>query len=143
MKAYEISVKYHTKNKPKKSIACSNDIYKTIKTWFDDCMEHRERFIAVSLNRGNKIIGIQNVGEGGTSSCIVDKKIVAQGAILSNASAVILAHNHPSGQLKPSENDKKITNEIKEGLKLFGIQVLDHLIVTEDSFYSFADEGIL
>jgi DNA repair protein RadC len=143
MKSYEISVKYHTKKQPKKAVTCSTDVFDMIKTWFDDCMEHRERFIAVSLNRANKIIGIQNIGEGGTASCVVDKKIVAQGAILSNASAVILAHNHPSGNLKPSNADKKITKDIKEGLSLFDIQVLDHLIITEESFYSFADEGIL
>lgn len=143
MKAYEISVKYHTTNKNTTKITCSKEVYKSIKSWFADCMEHRERFIAVYLNRANKIIGIQNIGEGGSSSCVVDKKIVAQGAILSNSSAVILAHNHPSGQLKPSENDKRVTREIKEGLNLFGIDTLDHLIVTEESYYSFGDEGML
>lgn len=143
MKAYEISVKYHTTKKNTKKLTSSTETYNNIKNWFYDCMEHRERFIVVFLNRANKIIGIQNIGEGGTASCIVDKKIVAQGAILSNACSVILAHNHPSGNTTPSESDKKITREIKEGLNLFGISTLDHLIIAENKYYSFADEGII
>jgi len=143
MKAYEISVKYRTKKKDLVTITSSGDSDKTLRTWFVDCMEHRERFVAMFLNRANKVVGIQNVGEGGTSSCVVDVKVIAQGAILSNASAVILAHNHPSGQLKPSESDKKITQKVKAGLGLFDIKILDHLILTSLSYYSFADEMAL
>ena len=124
MKAYEISVNYHTTDKSTKKITSSVIIDNSIRSWFDDCMEHRERFIAVYLNRANKIIGIQNIGEGGSSSCVVEIKMIAQGAILSNASSVILAHNHPSGTLTPSEPDKRITNKVKEGLRLFDIQLM-------------------
>lgn len=143
MKAYEISVKYHTKNKSNKKITSSDDSYNTLKGWFKDCMEHRERFVVVFLNRSNNVLGIQNIGEGGLSSCIVDKRMIAQGAILSNCNAVILAHNHPSGNLTPSYSDKKITKDIKEGLNLFDIQTLDHLIISADGYYSFADEGVI
>jgi DNA repair protein RadC len=95
------------------------------------------------LDRSHHTIGYAKISQGGVSGTVVDTRIVAKFAIDSLASGIILAHNHPSGNLKPSNADETITNKIKTGLGYFDIQVLDHIIVTEDAYTSFADEGLL
>ena len=106
-------------------------------------MEHREYFYVLLLNRANKILGYYQVSSGGISGTVVDQRIVFQAAIKANASSLILAHNHPSGQLTPSQADLDLTKKIKAAGEIMDIQVLDHLIMTEESYYSFADEGIM
>lgn len=106
-------------------------------------MEHREYFYVLLLNRANKILGYYQVSSGGISGTVVDQRIVFQAAIKSNASSMILAHNHPSGQLTPSQADIDLTKKIKAAGEIMDIPVLDHLIMTEESYYSFADEGIM
>jgi DNA repair protein RadC len=96
------------------------------------------------MTRANQVLGIVNCGEGASNQVVVDKQYIARLAILSNAQAVVLCHNHPSGNIKPSDADIRITKEIKEGLKLFDIALLDHLILTQDNgFTSFAADGII
>jgi DNA repair protein RadC len=102
-----------------------------------------EEFWVLLLNRANKPIDIKMVGSGGVSATIVDVKIILKLAIEKLASSIIIAHNHPSGSLFPSDADKEITNKIKNACKLIDIPLLDHLIVTDRSFYSFNDEGNL
>lgn len=109
--------------------------------WED--LEYIERFKVMLLNRSNKVKGIITISIGGTTACIVDVKIVLQAAILSNSNGIIIAHNHPSGNLNPSAEDIKITKSIKEACKFHDIGLLDHIIITTDGFYSFADEGLL
>ena len=110
-------------------------------SWED--IEYIERFKVMLLTRSNKVKGIISISTGGTSSCIVDNKMILQAALLSNSSSIIIAHNHPSGNLTPSEPDIKITNSIKEACKYQDISLLDHIIVTSQGNYSFADEGRL
>ena len=93
------------------------------------------------LNRANNSLGWVKISEGGIAGTVMDIRIILQHALLAHASSIILAHNHPSGNLKPSEQDLRITKIIKEGSKLLDIQLVDHLIITESAFYSFADDG--
>jgi len=106
-------------------------------------MEHREYFYLLLLNRANKILGYYQVSSGGITGTVVDPRLVFQAAIKANASSMILAHNHPSGQLIPSDADLSLTKKLKAAGEIMDIQVLDHIILTEESYYSFADEGII
>ena len=97
------------------------------------------------LNRANKVLGITTISEGGLSGTVTDVRLIYQYAIKGNASGIIIAHNHPSGNINPSESDQKITNKIKEAGNLLDIQLLDHIILTPEReiYRSFADEGQL
>lgn len=109
--------------------------------WED--LNYRESFKAMFLNRSNKIIGIREVGVGGITGVVVDLRLIFQAALGCNATSMILAHNHPSGNLTPSENDLRVTRKIKDAGVIMDIHVIDHVILTEDEYYSFADEGTL
>lgn len=102
-----------------------------------------EEFWLLILNRANLVIKKEMISRGGVSGTVVDTKIIFKAAIENYASSIIICHNHPSGNLKPSEADIRITKNIKEAGKLMEIPLLDHLIVAENGFYSFADEGML
>ena len=95
------------------------------------------------LNRNNKVTYKDRISSGGVAGTVVDPKIVFKSALDKRASAIILAHNHPSGNLKPSKQDVKLTQQMTEAGRLLDISVLDHLIVTEQGFFSFADEGMM
>jgi DNA repair protein RadC len=102
-----------------------------------------EEFFCILLNRANKVIKIDQVSKGGISGTVTDVRIILKNAVLLTASGVIVAHNHPSGNLNPSESDIKITSKIKEAGNLLDIQLLDHLIIYDSDYYSFADNGAL
>lgn len=112
-----------------------------IRQFYSDDIGIFESFFILMLNRSNTTIGYAKISQGGTAGTVVDIKIVAKYAVDSLANSVILAHNHPSGTLTPSAQDLEITSKIKQGLSLLEIQVLDHIILTEENYYSFADEG--
>lgn len=125
-------------------IASSRDIANFIRNTFEEGeIEYRECFKVVYLNRANKVLGFQTISEGGTSCTPVDNKMIFAGALLSNAQTIILCHNHPSGNLKPSYQDDAITRTAKQAGDYLGIKVLDHLIITVDGFFSYNDEGKL
>ncbi len=102
-----------------------------------------EEFWVLMLNRANKVVEKRRVGQGGISSTVVDPRIVAKLAIDTLASSVVVVHNHPSGNLTPSDSDKDITKKLREGLNFFGVALLDHVIIAGDRYYSFAEEGLL
>jgi DNA repair protein RadC len=102
-----------------------------------------EEFWIILVNRANKIIEKKRISTGGVSGTVADPRIIFKMAIESLASGIILCHNHPSGNLNPSEADIQLTKKLKEGGKYLDVQVLDHIIITESGFYSFADEGIM
>ena len=103
-----------------------------------------EVFAVIFLNRANKIIdNYKIISEGGITGTVADPRIILKQALEKDAVSLILCHNHPSGSLKPSRADEELTQKIKEAAKYFDIKVLDHLIVSDDGYYSFADEGIL
>lgn len=103
----------------------------------------REVFRVMYFNRNNELVGEEELFAGGVSATIIDTKIVLRRALEHNASAIIVAHNHPSGNLRPSQADLNITRQIKAAGEIFDIQLLDHLIVSFRGYYSFADEGML
>lgn len=102
-----------------------------------------EEFWILILNRANKLISKEPVSKGGINATLVDARMIFKPAILQNASSIILAHNHPSGNLKPSEEDIKLTKKLKDAGKLFDINIIDHLIIAENNYFSFADEGLI
>lgn len=125
----------------KKVITTSNDIA-------DYCMAklrdyRHEVFAVMFLNRANKINHFEIVSEGGITGTVADPRIILKKALEEDAVSIILCHNHPSGSLKPSRADEDLTHKIKEAAKYFDIRVLDHMIVSDAGYFSFADEGLL
>jgi len=100
-----------------------------------------EEFWILLLNRANRILKKLNISEGGISGTVADPKKIFKLALDNNASSIILCHNHPSGNIQPSESDVKLTNKLKEAGKMLDLPVIDHIIIGEDNYYSFADEG--
>jgi DNA repair protein RadC len=140
----EIKLSYSNNQKDKVKITSSEDAYNVFKdNWNKDTIQLQEEFKVLLLNRANTVLGILNLSKGGVSGTVVDVKLVLASALKANAPSIIIAHNHPSGNLKPSENDKRLTAKIKDGAKLLDVALLDHLIVTNESFYSFSDEGVI
>ena len=140
----EIKLSYSNNFLDKIKITDSNSTYKTlIDNWDMDTIQLQEEFKVLLLNRANIVLGIYNLSKGGVSGTMVDIKLLLASAIKANASSIIVAHNHPSGNLKPSENDIRLTKKIKDGALLLDVTLLDHLIVTKVSYYSFSDEGNL
>ncbi len=99
--------------------------------------------MAFYLNRNHKLIGYRLITSGNMNSCTVDIKLLVSLALHSMASCVIIAHNHPSGSVKPSTQDIDITHKVKKALELIDVTLLDHLIISEDMFLSMADEGLI
>jgi DNA repair protein RadC len=102
-----------------------------------------EVFAVLFLNRANKVNHFEIISEGGITGTVADPRVILKKALEEDAVSIILCHNHPSGSLKPSKADEELTFKIKEAAKFFDIKVLDHLIVSDDGYYSFSDEGIL
>ena len=122
-------------------MSTSRDFAGYLQSLFQD--HNREIFAVAFLNQANKINHMEIVSEGGITGTIADPRIILKKALEENAVSLILCHNHPSGSLKPSRQDEEITKKIKEASKYFDIKVLDHIIVSETGYFSFADEGIL
>lgn len=142
----EIQLTYKTKVKPSQrpKITSSKEAYAILlESWDEDKLEFVEQFKVLLLNRANKVLGIYEVSTGGVSGTVADPKLIFAAAIKANASAIILSHSHPSGQHKPSDADLKLTKKMKDGGQYLEISVLDHIIVTSEGYYSFADEGVL
>lgn len=125
----------------KPTISSSNSAYLVLKNHLSDL--RTEEFWAIFLNQSNKIIHIAQLTQGGISQSIVDVRILFKTALEHFSTGIIIAHNHPSGNLKPSREDIEITQKVKEAGKLLTIQLLDHLIITQNSYFSFSDEGLL
>lgn len=106
-------------------------------------INYREHMYALYLNNANKILGYQLLSVGGITATLLDIRILIQGALLTNSVALILFHNHPSGKLKPSNADIELTKKVSSSLGLLDLKLLDHLIITETSYYSFADQGMI
>ena len=139
----EITVSYSSviKNSDRPKITHSRQAFEIFKEAWDDSINIYESFYAMLLNRGNKVLGLFKVSEGGVSGTVVDPKKVFGAALKASASSIILCHNHPSGNIEPSETDKKLTKKLRDAGILLDIDVLDHLIIADDTYRSFADEG--
>ncbi len=128
---------------PRVTITGSSSTYDIVRKFWSDDIDVYESMFILLLNKGNKSIGYAKISQGGIAGTVVDPMIVCKYAIDCLASAVIMVHNHPSGNLKPSISDTNITKRVRDVLKLFDINLLDHLIISSDSYYSFADEGVI
>ncbi|HQS22892.1 MAG: DNA repair protein [Sphingobacteriia bacterium 24-36-13] len=140
----EIELVYKTKIKASQrpKVTSSKEVYNVLlQSWDENKIEFVEQFKILLLNRCGRILGIVEVSTGGIAGTVADPKVIFSAALKANASSLILAHNHPSGNIKPSEADKYLTRKIKEVGKLLDISVLDHIIVTTEGYCSLADEG--
>lgn len=141
----EIEVSIKLKNKKYSELYQLNeakDAYKVFKKVFNaDTIEWKEEMVMLCLNNAGKLIGFYKLAAGGTSLVVTDIKVLAIVALQSTASAVVIGHNHPSGNLTPSNADEKMTKELKQGLKFIGIRLVDHLIITNEGFYSFQENS--
>lgn len=143
MKVNETTLRYLRKVDSEVQITSSKVSEQVLRANWADTLDWQETFYALFLDRSNKIIAISEISKGGISGTVVDAKIIFSQALLHLASAIILAHNHPSGSLKPSKADIEITKKLVKGGELLDITVLDHLIITKNSYLSFADEGYI
>ncbi|MDH5367391.1 MAG: DNA repair protein RadC [Cyclobacteriaceae bacterium] len=130
-----------TESKAKTKITSSDDVFLLMKPHLTD-LSHEE-FWVILLSRNNTVLKKQQISSGGVSGTVADPKIIFKLALEELASGIILVHNHPSGNLKPSEADKSLTTKMKKAGHALEISVLDHLIFTDNGYFSFADEGIL
>jgi hypothetical protein len=122
-------------------IQTTQDAYEFIRQVIFEGMEIQEHFVVLYLNNANRVIGYYHHSKGAINATVADVEIITAVAIKTLSKGLIISHNHPSGSLKPSEADRQVTRKLREALKLFDIQLLDHLIVTGDSYYSFASQG--
>lgn len=143
MKLCEVKISYEPLYKVSELpiVESSNNAVEYMRKFWED-IQHVEKAYIILLSRANRILGYKLISQGGVSGTVIDPKIVFQAALKANASAIILAHNHPSGALIASKSDKVITKKIKDGSKLLDITFHDHIILTKDSYLSFTDESI-
>ena len=143
MKVNEVKVQYSKKIVGKVSNSqTAVDYCKSIPE-FQNRMEYQEVFAAIYIDYGNNILCHQIIGIGAIAGAIADIRIIVSTALKTLSTYIILCHNHPSGNLKPSDADINLTKQIKKAAQLFEIQVVDHIILTKESYYSFADNCIL
>lgn len=143
-KVAEIRVTYNTKNTPKIKIKSGADAFEALlNAWDLEIIELQEEFKVLMLNRANEVLGIYPLSKGGITGTVVDIRLIFAVALKCNATGIILCHNHPSGNLKPSEADITLTKNIKKCAEFLDIALIDHLIVTKNGFYSFSNEGNL
>jgi DNA repair protein RadC len=140
----EIHVSYKPGLISSKIITNSQDAFNILETLFPQetiCLQ--EQFVVLYLNRANKVIGSYQLSKGGITGTIADVRLILSVALKTLATGLILAHNHPSGNLKPSEADIQLTQKVKDAAKLMDIEVLDHMILSSNGYFSFTDDGII
>ncbi len=144
MKIEEIKGSYSLPKTKKIKVHNSYELYQVaINHWNLDTIEMQEELKAILLNRANEVIGIYELSKGGIGGAVLHMKLLLSVALKCLANSIAIAHNHPSRNLKPSEVDYRITKKLKSACKLVDILLLDHLIISKDEHYSFADEGKL
>jgi DNA repair protein RadC len=140
----EISIKFKGAKSKLQSIHTYDDIIGVLRKIFNaDQMDWCEEMVMICLNNNRKLIGYYKVSKGGMQHTVADPRVIATVALQSAATMVIIAHNHPSGVLMPSTNDKEVTLRIRDGLALLDIQLLDHIIMTSEGYFSFATNKLI
>lgn len=141
-KVGEVELAYKPTTRSRSKVLSSAEAYQILlPTYKEGTINYKEYFKVLFLNQASQVLGYTLISEGGITETTVDVRLILQAALLTNSVSLILAHNHPSGNLKPSKLDIELTKQIKEAAKLMRINVLDHIILTSDKYYSFADEG--
>ncbi len=140
----EIKVSYSTTSTPKIKITSVNKAFEVLLSLWDlDTIELQEEFKMLLLNRANEVLGIYPLSKGGITGTVVDSRLIFAVALKCNATGIILCHNHPSGNLKPSDNDITLTRSIKKCADFLDITLIDHLIITKNGYFSFSNERLL
>lgn len=142
----EVELIYRSKVRPslRPTIRSAKDCFDILMhQWDKDKIEYVEQFKVLYLNRSNRVLALNITSTGGLTGTVADPRFIFATALKLNATSVILSHNHPGGNLKPSEQDKLITEKIRQAGRLLDINVLDHIILSTEGFYSFAEEGLL
>lgn len=145
-KVNEMELVYKTKFKAadRPLIKKSHDAYQLLKAIYnEDTMELQEEFKVLFLNRANRVLGVYHLSKGGMTATVADIRLLFAAALKSGSLSLVISHNHPSGNLNPSHCDKELTAKIVEAGKLLDLKVLDHIIISAEGYYSFADEGLL
>ena len=128
---------------PAMKITSSKDAAEFIRQFYGDDLEIFESFFVLMLNKANKTIGYAKISQGGISGTVVDIRIIMKFAVESLAVGIIVAHNHPSGNLQPSDADKQLTYKLKSSCLIMDVPLLDHIILSAEGYLSFSDEGYL
>lgn len=142
----EINVSYTPKQPTSQRIKIcqSRDAYHLLRsTWDENKLCLLEEFKVIFLNRAHHVLGISTISQGGIAGTMADPKVILGMALKTASSGLILAHNHPSGNLNPSQADNNLTHKLCQGSKYLDISIADHLIITDESYYSFADNGLM
>ena len=140
----QLSYKPHFKAQDRPQISTSEQAYKVLlSNWDMSLINFLEQAKMILLNRNNRVLGIVDLSKGGGSSTVMDTRVVFAIALKSTATSIILAHNHPSGNLRPSSDDIRITKKLKEAAQLLDIELHDHLIITENGYFSMAEECMM
>ena len=140
----EVELSYKPKFKSLHQVTCSEDAYKyLLPTYKEGTICYKEYFKVLFLNQAKQVLGYTLISEGGITETCADVRVILQAALLTNSVAIILAHNHPSGNLKPSRQDMDITKQVRDAAQFMRIKILDHIILSDTEYYSFADEGML
>ncbi len=138
----EVKISYTSKKQLGPAIISSRDAYDFMLPYWED-LDYCESFYVLLLSRGNKVMGACRISVGSVAGTVADPKKIFQTALAANSSAIIIMHNHPSGETKPSHNDNMVTRKCVEVGRFLELPVLDHIIVTKERYYSFADEGMI
>ena len=140
----ELVYRSKVKASDRPQITTSKDAYQVLlKCWDENKIEFVEQFKVIFLNKTNKVLGIYEVSTGGITGTVADPRVIFAAALKANATAIIISHNHPSGNLKPSKQDEDLTQKIKYAGEFLEIKLLDHVVVTNEGYFSFSDEGLL
>ncbi len=145
-KVSEVQLSYKTtvKASERPQINTSEDVHRVLQSnWNYETIEFIEEFKIILLNRANRVLGIVPISVGGTAGTIADPKVIFVSALKCNAASIILCHNHPSGNLKPSNADLELTKKLKSAGQFLDLPVLEHIILTNEGYLSFADEGLM
>ncbi|MFN0290044.1 JAB domain-containing protein [Pedobacter helvus] len=140
----QLSYKPHFKAQERPQINSAKQAYQLLlDNWDKSLINYLEQAKMILLNRNNRVLGIVNLSTGGGASTVMDTRVVFAIALKSTATSIILAHNHPSGNVRPSSEDIRVTKKLKEAAKLLDIELHDHLIITENGYFSMAEEAYI
>lgn len=143
-KVGEVELSYRSKTSNKIKLETSEQAYRLMLNTYDEGqIEYRESFKVILLNNACKVLGYITISEGGLTEASVDIRLIMQAVLLSNATAMILVHNHPSGNLTPSRQDKKLTKHVVDCARMMNIRVIDHIIISSESYYSFTENELI
>ena len=141
-KVAEVTLQYKPTCKKQSKVFGSEEAYNILLPTFNEgTIEYREYAKVLYLNQANEVIAYNTISEGGLTETAVDVRIILQGALLTNATQIIFAHNHPTGNLKPSPQDDMLTRELQKACQIMKIRFTDHIIMSIDSYYSYREEG--